>query len=160
MKQRITFFILALSFISCSYKFSITESNSLANEFFNGKPPAEVKIPIDMQGRPHDKYKIQKGSFTFNNRNIKMFYAVSRTGLLGNMYVDGSNLNTNDTSSEVALTRGRYLKRLQDCGEDFICATGVMAELDRDCKLKKDKENCWYCEEFSGPGGDKCPWLE
>ena len=159
MTQTIGLLILLFSLTSCTYRVSLSESEVLAREFFNGRVPPQVTIPLGLKGSPDGTYKVRKLTLTSNNKNLKIFYTVSSKGRLGNMYVDGFNLNTVDPSGVVALTREQYLRKLIACEEDLECVVKAMGELEKDCRANRNSEHCWYCKQFSGPDGDGCSWL-
>ena len=159
MTQTIGLLILLFSLTSCTYRVSLSESEVLAREFFYGRVPPQVTIRLDLKGRPDGTYKVRKLTLTSNNKNLRIFYTVSSKGRLGNMYVDGFNLNTLDPSRVVALTREQYLRKLIACEEDLECVVKAIGELEKDCRANRNSEHCWYCKQFSGPDGEGCSWL-
>ena len=159
MTRTIGLLILVFSLASCTHRVSLSESEVLAREFFDGKIPPQVAIPLGLKGRSDGTYKVRKFTLTSNNKNIKIFYTVSSKGRLGSMYVDGFNLNTADPGGVVALTREQYLRKLVACEEDSECVVKAMGELEKDCRANRKSEHCWYCKQFSGLDGDECSWL-
>ena len=131
-----------------------------ATEFFGDTAPSIVAIPAEMQGEPDQTYEVLKFDFkSSSGKNIKLYYTITIDGLIGEMYVDGLNLNTTitDTNDPVYLTRDEYIKKIIACGKSFDCAQKVMAQLVQDCKDFRDAKNCWSCEKFGG--FEECDWL-
>jgi hypothetical protein len=161
MERIISLFVRVFSLTNRIYWLSFPGSSVLANEFFNGTLPREVAIPADLKGSSNERYKVQRIELSYYDRRIRLFYTISRNGLLGQMYAEGINLNTGDTSFTVLLSRGTFLHKLVACGESFNCVVGVLGDLERDCRTFKDSTNCWYCRQITHDSrDDDCPWLD
>jgi hypothetical protein len=77
----------------------------VANEFFDGRLPTEVAVPASLRGEATARYAVRKFDLTLGNRTVKVFCTVKRKGLFGNIYTEGIDLNTSNTSPTVEIKR-------------------------------------------------------
>lgn len=147
MKQILISFTFIFSLISCNNSESLQESMVLAAKFFNNNMPDEVIIPTKIKGSTHDKYRVKKFDFTFENNEVKIFYTINKSGKIGSMYVDGLNMNTGNTA--IPLKRDEFIERIAAC-PTVQCIIKVYQDSVSDCMIHKNAEHCWYCQKYGG----------
>lgn len=140
-----------------SYNLSLTESKTLAADFFGETSPSEVVLPAGRRATAGKFAAIKLDLTTSPERPVKILYTITRMGKLGQMYTQGVDFNTSDTTFTVAISRDKFFEKFKACGADFNCALNLLAQLETDCRSTRSKEDCWFCTEHGG--GQDCSKL-